>query len=207
MRRATANAIEPDVPTSGQVASVSDEDWFVFSVGTPGTVRVTFDSPENSSSEYHTVQVRDGSGIILASVDTGRDTVFHATAPTTGQYFVVVRDGPYAFESTGPYAVTVTTGGTLPDVETEPNSHSGNASALVLGEKVGLRRWSAVAIGFLGVLIIVQPGSDAFNVYAFSALLAVVFVTARDLLTRRASTDTPSILITLASALTVTACQ
>ncbi len=78
------------------------------------------------------------------------------------------------------------------------------ASALVLGEKVGLRRWSAVAIGFLGVLIIVQPGSDAFNVYAFSALLAVVFVTARDLLTSRANTNTPSILITLASVLTVT---
>ncbi len=62
-----------------------------------------------------------------------------------------------------------------------------------LGETVRLRRWSAVAIGFLGVLIIVQPGSDAFNVYAFSALLAVVFVTARDLLTSRANTNTPSI--------------
>ncbi len=80
------------------------------------------------------------------------------------------------------------------------------ASALVLGEKVGLRRWSAVVIGFLGVLIIVQPGSDAFNVYVFSALLAVVFVTARDLLTRSANTNTPSILITLASVLTVTVC-
>lgn len=79
------------------------------------------------------------------------------------------------------------------------------ASALILREKVGIRRWSAVAVGFLGVLIIVRPGSEAFNVYAFCALLAVVFVTARDLMTRSANTSTPSILITLASALAVTA--
>ena len=34
-------------------------------------------------------------------------------------------------------------------------------SALLLGEKVGRHRWSAVAIGFLGVLIVMQPGGDA----------------------------------------------
>lgn len=78
------------------------------------------------------------------------------------------------------------------------------ASALILGEKVGVRRWSAVTVGFVGVLIIVRPGSEAFNIYAFSALLAVVFVAARDLMTRSANTSTPSILITLASAITVT---
>ncbi len=77
------------------------------------------------------------------------------------------------------------------------------ASALILGEKVRARRWTAVAIGFLGVLIVIRPGTGEFNIFAFSALLAVVFVTARDLLTRSTNTDTPSILITLASALAV----
>lgn len=77
------------------------------------------------------------------------------------------------------------------------------ASALILGEKVGARRWSAVVVGFLGVLIIIRPGTGAFNLFALSALLAVVFVTARDLLTRSVNTGTPSILITLASALAV----
>ncbi|NNF78685.1 MAG: DMT family transporter [Rhizobiales bacterium] len=77
------------------------------------------------------------------------------------------------------------------------------ASAVILGEKVRARRWSAVAVGFLGVLIIIRPGTGAFNLFAFSALLAVVFVTARDLLTRSTNTNTPSILITLASALAV----
>jgi drug/metabolite transporter (DMT)-like permease len=36
----------------------------------------------------------------------------------------------------------------------------------ILGEQVGIRRWSAVLVGFLGVLLIVQPGSSAFNAAA-----------------------------------------
>ena len=32
-----------------------------------------------------------------------------------------------------------------------------------LGERVGIRRWSAVIIGFIGVLIVVRPGTTAFN--------------------------------------------
>jgi drug/metabolite transporter (DMT)-like permease len=36
----------------------------------------------------------------------------------------------------------------------------------ILGEQVGVRRWSAVLVGFLGVLLIVQPGSSAFNAAA-----------------------------------------
>ena len=77
------------------------------------------------------------------------------------------------------------------------------ASAVLLSEKVRMRRWSAIAVGFLGVLIIIRPGSGDFNIYALSALAAVVFVTARDLLTRVTSSDTPSIIITLTSAIAV----
>ncbi|HUK08815.1 MAG TPA: DMT family transporter [Stellaceae bacterium] len=33
----------------------------------------------------------------------------------------------------------------------------------ILGERVGIRRWSAVAVGFIGILVIVQPGSATFN--------------------------------------------
>jgi drug/metabolite transporter (DMT)-like permease len=32
-----------------------------------------------------------------------------------------------------------------------------------LGEKVGIRRWSAVVVGFLGVLVILRPGTDSFE--------------------------------------------
>ncbi len=77
------------------------------------------------------------------------------------------------------------------------------ASALFLREAVGRRRWTAIAVGFVGVLIIIRPGAAGFNIWAGCALLAVAFVTIRDLLTRTANTDTPSVLITLASGMAV----
>jgi drug/metabolite transporter (DMT)-like permease len=48
------------------------------------------------------------------------------------------------------------------------------AAALFLGEHVRARRWAAVAIGFLGVLVIVRPGSSEFTTNTLIALLAAV---------------------------------
>ncbi|MCA0432629.1 MAG: DMT family transporter [Proteobacteria bacterium] len=45
-------------------------------------------------------------------------------------------------------------------------------SPLLLGEHVGPRRWLSVAVGFIGVLIIIRPGLQAFNVGVAYALLA-----------------------------------
>ncbi|UXI70345.1 DMT family transporter [Tahibacter amnicola] len=45
-------------------------------------------------------------------------------------------------------------------------------AVVFLGETVRLRRWSAVLIGFAGVLIIVRPGADSFSAAALVALLA-----------------------------------
>ena len=132
-----ANPIVPGEAMSGQVASISDEDWFGFSATSTMTVRVTFDSPENNSSSsvgYHTIQFRDSSGGVLASVDTGNDTVFDATVPGAGTYFVVVRDGPYEFQSTNQYSVTITTQGVLTSAESEPNNNSASANALAPGQ-------------------------------------------------------------------------
>jgi drug/metabolite transporter (DMT)-like permease len=75
---------------------------------------------------------------------------------------------------------------------------------LALGERVGLARWLAIATGFLGVLLVVQPRSDGFNAYALLCLGATVLHTARDLSTRTISSRVPSILITVATALAVT---
>lgn len=58
-------------------------------------------------------------------------------------------------------------------------------SVPMLGEVVGIRRWSAVGVGFLGVLIVVQPGTGAFEPAALLVLgssLAWAFAT---ILTRR----------------------
>jgi drug/metabolite transporter (DMT)-like permease len=44
-------------------------------------------------------------------------------------------------------------------------------SVIVLGESVGWRRWSAAALGFIGVMIVVRPGTGAFQ---FAALLPMI---------------------------------
>ncbi len=40
----------------------------------------------------------------------------------------------------------------------------------ILRETVGIRRWAAVAIGFIGVMIMLRPGTDAFSIYGLYAL-------------------------------------
>jgi drug/metabolite transporter (DMT)-like permease len=48
-------------------------------------------------------------------------------------------------------------------------------SALFLGENVGVHRWTAVIIGFAGVLIMLRPGSGEFSPAALAVLAAAVF--------------------------------
>ncbi|MBO6948773.1 MAG: DMT family transporter [Rhodospirillales bacterium] len=48
-------------------------------------------------------------------------------------------------------------------------------ASILLGEKVGIRRWTAIAVGFVGTLIIVRPGSGIFGPGAFIALASTVF--------------------------------
>ena len=57
-------------------------------------------------------------------------------------------------------------------------------AVLFLGEKVGWRRWSAIAVGFFGVLLIVRPGLSAFEPASLFALIGVIGLAGRDLATR-----------------------
>ena len=75
------------------------------------------------------------------------------------------------------------------------------AAALFLGEKVGWRRYSAIAVGFAGVLIIVRPGAEGFTAYSIWAVVAVVFMVLRDLSTRRFSAAMPSLYAAFMTAL------
>ena len=47
-------------------------------------------------------------------------------------------------------------------------------SIIFLGEKVGLRRWIATAVGLIGVLIILRPGTGAFHMAAFFPLVSAL---------------------------------
>lgn len=58
------------------------------------------------------------------------------------------------------------------------------AAALFMGARVGWRRWSAILVGFSGVLLVIQPGTDGFRPQALWVLLAVAALTLRDLTTR-----------------------
>lgn len=58
-------------------------------------------------------------------------------------------------------------------------------AALFLGEKVGWRRWAAMAVGLLGVLIVIRPGFEGFNPAVLWVLLTVVALALRDLSSRR----------------------
>ena len=61
------------------------------------------------------------------------------------------------------------------------------AASWFLGEKIGWRRGVAILIGFIGVLLIIQPGTDEFNVYSILGIFCVIFVTIRDLVVRKFS--------------------
>lgn len=72
-------------------------------------------------------------------------------------------------------------------------------AAVFLGERVGWRRWTAVAVGFIGVLIVLRPGAAGFRPEALLVLGAVVAVAARDLLSPRMPATLPtSVAATLA---------
>lgn len=58
-------------------------------------------------------------------------------------------------------------------------------AALFLNEKVGWRRWSAILVGLLGVLIVVRPGTEGFSSLSLLAVASVAGLAARDVVTRR----------------------
>jgi drug/metabolite transporter (DMT)-like permease len=77
-------------------------------------------------------------------------------------------------------------------------------AAIFLGEHVGPRRWVAIAVGFVGVMIIVRPGLEGFDAWSIAVLISVAFVALRDISTARLSAATPASLVTLVTALAVT---
>ncbi|MEK9969085.1 MAG: DMT family transporter [Ferrovibrio sp.] len=76
-------------------------------------------------------------------------------------------------------------------------------AAVFLNIPVGWRRWTAVAFGFVGVTLIVQPRAEGFNAYSLLALAATIFIVARDLSTRRIGQEIPSLVVALTNAIFV----
>ncbi|WP_198431621.1 DMT family transporter [Pseudorhodobacter sp. MZDSW-24AT] len=78
------------------------------------------------------------------------------------------------------------------------------AAAVVFKEKIGWRRLTAILIGFVGVLIVIRPGPDGFDVWSLMGLLSVAFVVVRDLSTRSVSQAVPSVMVAVWASVAVT---
>lgn len=59
-------------------------------------------------------------------------------------------------------------------------------AALFFGERVGWRRWAAILVGLLGVIVIIQPGADSFSILSLLAVLGMFGFAGRDLASRAA---------------------
>lgn len=78
------------------------------------------------------------------------------------------------------------------------------AAWLFLGEPLGWRRLLAIGVGFIGVLLIIQPGGTGFSSWSIYALGTVGFVTFRDIIVRRMAKTTPSMTVAFINAVAIT---
>ena len=68
-------------------------------------------------------------------------------------------------------------------------------AALFLNEAVGWRRWSAIGIGFCGVVLVIRPGMDGFQPASLFAVQGVIGLAMRDVATRAAPAKISSLVL------------
>lgn len=71
-------------------------------------------------------------------------------------------------------------------------------------ERVDAARWLAIAVGFGGVLLVIQPRANDFNAFALLTLAGTVMYSGRDLLTRRIPKGIDALVVTLSTSMLVT---
>ena len=114
--------------------------------------------------------------------------------PTTQQYGLEYLRGFFLFMSFTTYMMGLAA---LPLADVAAIRNSGPLmitllSVVWLGEKVGPRRWLALIIGFIGVLLIVKPGSGTFNLGSLFVLTATLFYALSVMVTRKLQTTDSS---------------
>lgn len=73
--------------------------------------------------------------------------------------------------------------------------------AAFLGENVGWRRWLAIVVGFIGMLLVMKPATSGFNSTTLVVLVATFLILARDLLTRKIPNDIPISMVAFGTSL------
>jgi drug/metabolite transporter (DMT)-like permease len=79
------------------------------------------------------------------------------------------------------------------------------AAARLLREQVDWIRVVTVLVGFIGVLFVVRPGAEGSSPWFLAAFAVVVLVTIRELVTKKISTEIPSLVIALGTGVVITA--
>jgi len=78
------------------------------------------------------------------------------------------------------------------------------AATLILKEHVAAVRWWAVFVGFIGVMLVANPGSVDFSLTMLLPLAAAIFIAARDLVTRKLDPSLHSLYVTWTTLVVVT---
>ena len=76
----------------------------------------------------------------------------------------------------------------------------------ILGEHVGKVRWFAVIVGFLGVILILQPGQEAFSPYAILPLAAAAFYALLTITAKLFDNQVPSAVVNVYASISSTIC-
>ena len=77
------------------------------------------------------------------------------------------------------------------------------AGALFFGEAMGWRRWTAIFVGFAGVMLIIRPGADILAGGTLLVLGAVLCIAGRDLASRQISKSVSSLVVALVTSVVV----
>jgi drug/metabolite transporter (DMT)-like permease len=78
-------------------------------------------------------------------------------------------------------------------------------AVLLLGEAVGWRRWTAIGVGFVGVLMVIQPRPGDVNVWTWLVVFASFVGASRDVIARWVPPQVPTLVVSLSSAVTLAA--
>ena len=76
--------------------------------------------------------------------------------------------------------------------------------AILLNEKVRWRRWSAVLLGFIGVVVVINPGKLESSYYFIFPIIAAIMLSIRDMYTKKFKKDYPSLQIAFMTCFVVT---
>lgn len=74
------------------------------------------------------------------------------------------------------------------------------AAVVVMGARIGWKRWMAVVAGFCGVLLVMKPGAGTFQMAALLPVASTFLISSRDFMTGRIGAQVPTLVVTLVTA-------